>query len=60
MNGVSLIPNVSIVETGDGVENRRDIKSMFYTYVLLIIPFDEGGATLQLKRYLTLNRLVIT
>ena len=29
MNGVCLIPSASIVETGDGAENLRDIKRMF-------------------------------
>jgi hypothetical protein len=59
MNGVSLIPSVNIVETGDGAENLRDIRTYVYMYVL-IIPSDEGGATLQLKTYLTLHRLAIT
>jgi len=58
MNGVSLIPSVSMVETGDGAENLRDIKTYVYTYVSTI-PFDEEWATLQLKRYLTLHRLAI-
>jgi len=40
MNGVSLIPSVSMVETGDGAENLRDIKTYVYTYVSTI-PFDE-------------------
>jgi hypothetical protein len=47
-----------MVETGNGAENLRDIKTYVYTYVSTI-PFDEEGATLQLKRYLNLHRLAI-
>ena len=38
VNGVSLIPGVSIVENGDGVENLRDIKRMFTRTFFLYNP----------------------